>query len=191
MKNKILMLIFICYSCATVNQSEGDLINLSEDLNKFFEEYGGYEFAKEALTTESLSAYELVAIDQFIEFVEQIKIAVNPSYEVQFQEVAKEAVSDQLIKDKLPTSLMKGKKVLELNQFLTELTEIKIQDKKLYKIAFASNFTEKKDGVYEGRIDFHFNDALESQSIDVYLIKVTKDFGTDRHTIWEIKFGYF
>ncbi|MGB3467996.1 MAG: hypothetical protein WBA74_22110, partial [Cyclobacteriaceae bacterium] len=77
MKNILYILLIIVSSCATFNKTEGDFIQKNTTEGDFSD---AYQFNQAKLSRETLKAFEPVALEQFNEFFEQIKIAVNPDY---------------------------------------------------------------------------------------------------------------
>ena len=181
MKNKVYWLLILLASCATVNPSESDLIK--ED---FYEQpVGQYEFEKAKLNKESLKTFEPVAVEKFGELFEQLKIAANPSYDDNFKVEAETAINTMLIiNDDAASGNSRD------NSALTTYlgTHSNLHNEKLSKVLMNEPFQLVRQNVYKGEISFELSGNSAVNTIDTYLLKVLKSFGSEQEEIWEIKF---
>lgn len=187
MRNKIYCILILLASCATVNQSDKDLVKQETSSQ---EQNGEYEFTKSKLTKESLKSFEPVAIEQFNELFEQMKIATHPKYDDSFKQEAVKAILSSLVSKTTPNI---EKTITDRNvwTYLNEYTENSLHNEGLNKVYFTDPFRLTREDVYEGTISFELAKSNSIKTINTYLIKVVKSFGTEQEEVWEVKFDLF
>ena len=190
MKNSIYCLLIFLASCASFNQGEKDLEKdlIEQESNR--DQQGNYVFNNSKLTKESLKSFEPVAIEKFNELFEQLKIATHPSYDDNFKQEAVKAVVTALVSKTAP-NIEKTITDRNLWTYLTEYTEHNLHEEELEKVYFGEPLELAREDVYAGTISFKLSESNHIKTINTYLIKVVKTFGTEQEEVWEVRFDLF
>lgn len=187
MKNKIYILLIALCSCATVNHTEGDFIQKNTTPEEFSETY---KFNNSKLSKESLKTFEPVALEQFNEFFEQIKIAVNPQYDESFKVEAKKALKGRVMTDNIPEEI-KSDLDKQIGLYLERYSKELIHNKSMNLVIMKSPFEQAGENIYKGQISFQLDQSKTIELINTYLVRVLKSFGNEEEEIWEIRFDLF
>ena len=187
MKNNIFWLLILLVSCATFNQSDKDLVKQDSTEQ---DQIGDYEFTRSKLTKSSLKNFEPVAIEKFYELFEQMKIATHPEYDDSFKQEAVKALLSTLVSKTSP-NLERMITDRNLWTYLNEYAENSLHEEDLNRVYFSEPFQLTREDVYEGIIAFELSENKGIKTINTYLIKVIKTFGTDQEEVWEVRFDLF
>ncbi len=187
MKNSIYILLIALSSCATVNQTEGDFIQKSAPTQEFSETY---KYNNSKLSKETLKTFEPVALEQFGEFFEQIKIATNPDYDDDFKQEARKALSGKVMTDNIPQEI-KSNLDDQIDIYLSRYSNEQIYEEKTDLVIMKSPFEQDGENVYKGQISFQLNQSKAINLINAYLVRVIKSFGAEQEEIWEVRFDLF
>jgi len=187
MKNIIYISLIMLASCATVNQSESDIIQKNGEVADFSDQY---EFNKAKLSKEVLKTFEPVAIEKFKELFEQIKIAIHPDYDKSFREEAKQAMAVSIMKDQL-TDSSKLDFDDQLSMYLSKYANESTHSKSIELVLMKSPFQLDSKHVYKGTISFQLSGQKATRLINTYLVRTLKSFGNEEQEIWEVKFNLF
>lgn len=187
MKNSLYIFILICCSCATVNQSESDFIQKDHTPAEFSETYK-YNNAK--LSKETLKTFEPVALEQFNEFFEQIKIAIHPEYDESFRTEAKNALQSKIMTDHIPDDI-KSNLDKQIGVYLERYLNEGIYSENPNLVLMKSPFEQDGENVYKGQISFQMDGNQVVHLINTYLVRVVKSFGNETEEIWEVRFDLF
>lgn len=188
MKNSLYILIMICCSCATVNRSESDFIQKDNLIPAKFSETYKYNNAK--LSKESLKTFEPVALEQFNEFFEQIKIATHPEYDEEFKTEAKNALKSKIMTDHIPDDI-KASLDKQVGLYLERYFNEGIYSEKTNLVIMKSPFEQNGENVYKGQISFQLDGRQVVSLVNTYLVRVIKSFGNESEEIWEVRFDLF
>lgn len=180
------MVIFVC-SCATFSRTDGDIVQ-----NSAGEEFSDtYQYTQAKLSKETLKTFEPVALEQFNEFFEQVKIAVNPDYAENFRTEARNALKGTLITaNHQYDSVLTGTDEA-LEKYLSALSGDTLYNRSLKKSRMKLPFRQNGEHVYRGQISFRIEGEKNPKTIDTYLVRVLKSFGTEEEEIWEVRFDPF
>ena len=172
MKNSIYIIFIALFSCATVNHSEGDFIQKDAIPEEFSETY---KYNNSKLSKESLKTFEPVALEQFNEFFEQIKIAIHPDYDDSFKVEAKNALKGKVMTDHIPEEI-KANIDAQIGMYLNRYLDEQVYDEKMSFVIIKSPLEQDGENVYKGQISFQLNKSKAIKLINIYLVRVLKTF---------------
>ncbi len=136
------------------------------------------------LDPEAVNAFELQAVEKFRDLLDYIKVSKSAELDQILRDEASKAV-DQLFvaeSDSKTIALTDKEKSVTVDELMTDLSSIK-------EIIFATPFRPLRSDVFAGEINYLPLDSIARKKILVYLIRIEKSFGSEKHYVWEIKFG--
>ena len=159
------------------------------------------EAEMESLSEQDLFSYSKIARQKFQDFAEYLAIVNDTSTNIEFREKAAKMTSSLFISDKVSISnpFSSSEKPLILDELLSAGLS-NIYPKQSFRIESISDkqaLRRVNDSLYSGRLSFNIscfiadsqNPKSISGSIEIHIVRVSKDFGDKRIRAWTVYLG--
>ena len=174
-KTIALLIILLLSACATSYRSETDSTTTSAE----FADYP--ELPGDTLSTEELTNFETLAIQKFMELMDYLALAKESTYDTLVRNQALKAANQMMITEPDLGNSLDTIIIVDLSgvPLISEKNEGKILE----------SFTDSFEGSFHGVIQYATE--LGEWQVNCYLIRLTKSFGREKQSVWEIRFGDF
>ena len=132
----------------------------------------------------AVSAFELQAVEKFKDLLDYIEVAKSKELDEILRLEAYKAVSTFFVSQAESKSI-----ALTMAEKQNTIDQLYVDQKSIKEIIFSNPFRNLRPGIFAGEINYLPLKSIARKRVLVYLVRIEKNFGTEKHFVWEIKFG--
>lgn len=202
----VILFIYLLCGAPSCNDNEQDSVSRKQTALKSTMDSLRESFGSDQLSATSIEAFEVVAKQKLPDFADYLRILGDTTLSPSFKEKAKEMVRNLFLSENVRFHIVKSVKAKEeeltLKQLLSGadgqivLSNILIFD----SVKVRQHFQKTDDTTYTGLLNFTLRCTgaspsgkeiicISGKSIDIFIMKRKKIFGSDTLDVWEVCLG--
>jgi hypothetical protein len=198
------IVIYLTCSARTCTEDQESIAKSEAIYTKNLKENVKQVFTSDSLPEHFLRAYEVSATEKLNDFADYIKIISDTSLDRRFRMHSAELVKKMFVSDEINLSgwCKTYPKSLVVN--LEELLAYGLREGmsgwiKPVQMNFSEPFVMKNDSTFTGNLTFNCkylpwkstdtSEISDKISVNIYLVRKLKSFGTDQYKVWDVYLG--